>query len=82
MDGPHGEGSVLDIPEKAALRYLAQGAVERYETKVIREIPLADAGVAEPLSALPVAQASTEPTAKPSKPGAKKRGRPRKVSSQ
>jgi hypothetical protein len=75
-------GEVADVPDKAALRYLAQGAVERYETKVIREVPLPDAGVAEPLSALPAGQASTETTANPSEGGKRKRGRPRKVSSQ
>ena len=78
-DGPHGAGSVVDLPEKVALRYLEAGAVERYETKVIREIPLPDAGAAEPLSASPVAQVSAEPTAKPSDAGGKKRGRPRKA---
>lgn len=80
-EGPQLAGTVLELPEKLALRYIAQGAVERYETKVIREVPLPDAGAAEPLSALPVAPASTEPTAKPSASGAKKRGRPRKASS-
>lgn len=79
MDGPRGAGSIVDLPEKVALRYLEAGAVERYETKVIREVPLQDAGAAEPLSASPVAQASAEPTAKPSDAGGKKRGRPRKA---
>lgn len=102
-------GEVVEVPEKAALRYLQQGAVERYETKVIREVPLPDAGVAEPLSALPAGQASTETIVSESDAGAmesltypvvlklrdnpptpeetiaklaKKRGRPRKASSQ
>jgi hypothetical protein len=78
-DGPKLAGAVVDIPDRVAERYLAAGAVERYETKVVREVPLADAGSAEPLSASPVAQASAETTAKPSGDGAKKRGRPRKV---
>ena len=80
-EGPQLAGAVLDLPDKVALRYLAAGAVERYETKVIREVPLPDAGAAEPLSASPVGQVSTEPTAKPSTSGGKKRGRPRKASS-
>lgn len=80
MDGPRYAGSVVDLPDRVAERYLTAGAVERYETKVIREIPLPDAGAVEPLSASPVGQASAEPTAKPSVSGAKKRGRPRKVS--
>lgn len=79
IDGPHGAGSVVDIPDSVALKYLERGAVERYETKVIRNVPLLDAGEAEPLSASPVAQASAEPTAKPSDAGGKKRGRPRKA---
>lgn len=82
MDGPRVAGDVVDLPEKLALRYLERGAVERYEAKVVREVPLPDAGAAEPLSALPVAQVSAEPTAKQSESGAKKRGRPRKASSQ
>ena len=79
MDGPRVAGAVVELPDRIAQRYLAAGAVERYETKVVREIPLADAGSVEPLSASPVGQASAEPTAKPSVSGAKRRGRPRKV---
>lgn len=71
-----------EMDERSAQRYLTQGVVERYETKVVREVPLQDAGAVEPLSASPVAQVSAEPTAKPSENGAKKRGRPRKASSQ
>ena len=78
MDGPRVAGDVVDLPEKVALRYLAAGAVERYETKVIREVPFPVAGAAEPLSVSPAAQASPETTAKPSESGGKRRGRPRK----
>lgn len=78
----YGPGAEVDLPERVAERYLAQGAVERYDTKVIRDVPLPDAGTAEPLSALPVDPASTVPTAKPSVSGGKKRGRPKKASSQ
>ena len=74
-------GESVDLPERVALRYLAQGAVERYETKVLREAPLPDAGAAEPSCASPADQASPGTTQKPSGGGAKKRGRPRKVSS-
>lgn len=74
-------GSVVEMDDSSAHRYLAQGAVERYETKVIREIPLQDAGAEELSSASPVGQALPETTAKPSESGAKKRGRPRKVPS-
>lgn len=68
-DGPHGAGSVVELPEKIALRYLEAGAVERYETKVIREVPLPDAGAAEPSYASPAGQVSQSPTAKPSEDG-------------
>ena len=78
MDGPRYAGWVGELPDKIAARYLAQGAVERYETKVVREVPFVGAGEAEPLSALPAAQALHETIAKPSEGGAKKRGRPRK----
>lgn len=73
-------GESVDLPEKLALRYLAQGAVERYETREAREAPLPDAGAAEPSCASPADQASPAKTQKPSGAGAKKRGR--KVSSQ
>jgi hypothetical protein len=76
IDGPHGAGSVVDIPDRVALRYLEAGAVERYETKVVREAPLPDAGGQSSVS--PADQASPKPTAKPSE-GGKKRGRPRKA---
>lgn len=82
MDGPRYAGAVVDLPEKAALRYLAQGAVERYETKVVRDAPFVGAGAEELSSASPAGQASPETTPSASEPGAKKRGRPRKQSSQ
>lgn len=78
MDGPCGPGTVVDLPEKLALRYLQAGAVERYETKVVRETPFPAPGEVQPSSALPAGQVSPETTAKESEPGAKKRGRPRK----
>ena len=78
MDGPRYAGWVGELPDKIAARYLAQGAVERYETKVIREVPFVEAGEAGQSYALPAAQASLETTAKPSEGGGKRRGRPRK----
>jgi hypothetical protein len=82
MDGPRYAGAIVELPEKVALRYLEAGAVERYETKVIREVPFPAAGAEEPSSASPAGQALPETTAKPSESGGKKRGRPRKQSSQ
>lgn len=81
MDGPRYAGDVVDLPDRIAERYLAQGAVERYETKVIREVPFQAAGAEEPSSASPAAQVLPETTAKPSESGVKKRGRPRKAAS-
>lgn len=78
MDGPRQAGDVVDLPDRIALRYLERGAVERYETKVIREAPFAEAGEALQSSALPADQASLPTTAKPSgdgdKPKRRKRG--------
>lgn len=79
QDGPHVAGEIVELPDRIALRYLEKGAVERYETKVVRETPFAGPGEVQPSSALPVVQASAETTASGSEPGAKKRGRPKKV---
>ena len=65
-------GKTFDAPEKWGKIWLKAGAVERYETKVIRQIPLPNAGEEQQSSALPVAQASQEMTAKPLRPGGKK----------
>lgn len=109
IEGRKVAGDVVDIPDKIALRYLAQGAVERYETKVVRDAPFVGAGAEERSSASPAGQASTETTVSESDAGAmesltypvvlklrdnpptpeetiaklaKRRGRPRKASSQ
>lgn len=68
-------GEEVELPEKVAARYLAQGAVTRYETKVIHEVPFEAAGAEEPSSASPAGQASPETTAKASASGGKRRGR-------
>lgn len=78
-EGPKMAGEVVDLPEKVALRYLQAGAVERYETKVIREVPFVGAGEEGRSFALPADQASPPPTAKPSSDGVKRRGRPKKA---
>lgn len=68
-------GRVVEVPEPWASRWLAAGAAERYETKVLRENPLPVAGAAVPLSASPAGPASPEKTSKPSTAGEKpKRG--------
>ena len=67
-------GDIVELQEAQATMLLEQRAVERYATKVVREVPLMDAGVTTPLSALPAAPASPKTTSKPLK-----RGRPAKV---
>jgi hypothetical protein len=67
----YGPGEEVELPERAALRYLEQGAVERYETKVVRERPLEDGARPSASQAAPV---SRKPTLKPSKRGGRKAG--------
>lgn len=78
MDGPRHAGDVVDLPDRIALRYLERGAVERYETKVIREAPFVGAGEDQPSSALPAVRVLPQTTANPSgdgdKPKRRKRG--------
>jgi hypothetical protein len=64
-------GSIVDLPEKQAEMYLSQNAVERYQTKVIRQEPFIGAGETIPLSASPAGQALTKTTLKKSKTGVK-----------
>ena len=76
-------GQVVEMPEPWASRYIAMGAAESYQTKVIREVPLAGAGAELPSSSSPVAPVSPETTSSTSEDGEKpkRRGRPRKASS-
>lgn len=77
-------GRVVDLPDAQAREFLRRGFVERYETKVVHASPATPgnpseaAGMAQPSSALPVAQASPQPTLNESESGKRKRGRPRK----
>jgi hypothetical protein len=64
-------GKVVELQEAQAKHYLQRGAVEFYETKVIRENPLPDAGTDSQSSASPAAPASTNKTVKKSGTGAK-----------
>ena len=68
-------GAVVEMHPSVGKAYLQQGAVELYETKVIRERPSQAAGLAPLLSASPAAQVSTQTTSSESAPGAKKRKR-------
>jgi len=67
-------GEIVELQEAQATMLLEQRAVERYATKVVRELPLPNAGVTTQSSALPVAPALPKTTSKPLK-----RGRPAKV---
>ena len=67
-------GDIVELQEGQATMLIQQRAVERYATKVVRELPLPNAGVTTQSSALPVAPALPKTTSKPLK-----RGRPAKV---
>jgi hypothetical protein len=71
--GSCNKGRVVELHDKLATRLLKEGAVERYETKVIREIPLPVAGADQPSSASPAVPASPKTTSKPSKRGGRKK---------
>ena len=66
-------GKVVEMQDAQAQEYLKRGAVEQYETKVVREHPLPLAGADTPSSASPVAQVSQVTTAKKSKTGGRKK---------
>jgi hypothetical protein len=68
-------GRVVDVPDHQAYDWLKRGFAESYQTKVVRAVPLADAGMEAPSSASPAVEASqTETLPKP-----KRGGRPKKV---
>ncbi len=64
-------GTIADIQDQQAIRFLREGIVEKYETKVIRNEPFYHAGEDTQSSASPAAQASPQTTSKPSKRGRK-----------
>lgn len=71
-------GRVVDLIEAHAREYMAHGAVELYETKVLRENPAPAVGAQ--LSASPAARVSAGQTLSVSATGAKtRRGRPPKA---
>ena len=74
------KGQTIEMPSPWAEWCIKNGYAETYQTKVIREVPLPVAGLAQPSSALPVAQALPQTTASESVNGApKRRGRPKKA---
>jgi hypothetical protein len=69
-------GDIVDMNDKQAETYLKNGAVERYQTKVIRQEPFTDAGVVEQSSALPADQALPKTTSKRSRSGGSRKKTP------
>ena len=72
------EGDVVEIAERKANFYIQEGLAMPYQTKVMQDRPLLDAGKVEQLSAAPAAQAYATKTLNESSDGAKKRGRKKK----
>jgi hypothetical protein len=68
-------GAVVEMHPSVGKAYLQQGAVELYETKVIRERPSQAVGAVPLSSASPAAQVSPQTTQSESGNGAKKRKR-------
>ena len=64
------KGRVFDAPEKWGKVWLRDGAVEHYQTKVIRELPLEIAGQEASSSVSQAAQVSPKKTLKKSGVGA------------
>ena len=75
------EGDVVDILDRKANFYIQEGLAMSYQTKVLQERPLADAGKVEQSSAAPAVQAYATKTLNESADGEKKRGRKPKQSS-
>ena len=72
------EGDVVEIAERKANFYIQEGLAMPYQTKVMQDRPLLDAGKVEQSSAAPAAQAYATKTLNESSDGAKKRGRKKK----
>jgi len=73
--------ALVDLPDHKALFYISRGEAMRFETKVQQERPSQAVGAEELLSVSPAAQVSAQTTSSESATGAKRRGRPRKLSS-
>ena len=72
------EGDVVEIAERKANFYIQEGLAMPYQTKVMQDRPLLDAGKVEQSSAAPAAQVYATKTLNESSDGAKKRGRKKK----
>lgn len=69
------EGDVVDILDRKANFYIQEGLAMPYQTKVLQDRPLLDAGKVEQSSVSPAAPAYATKTLDESSDGAKKRGR-------
>ena len=73
-------GKTYDMPEHKAQFYIQRGEAMCYQTKVLQDRPLADAGKVEQSSAAPAVQAYATKTLNESADGEqKKRGRKPKL---
>ena len=71
---------VVEVADRKANFYIQEGLAMSYQTKVLQDRPLVDAGKAEPSSASPVVQAYATKTLNESADGEqKKRGRKPKL---
>jgi len=68
-------GAIVEMNDKQADIYIQSGAVEKYLTKVIREVPFVESGKVEQSYVLPVEAVSQVPIAKPFENGGKKKGK-------
>ena len=76
------EGDVVEVADRKANFYIQEGLAMSYQTKVLQDRPLADAGKVEQSSASPVGRAYATKTLNESANGEqKKRGRKPKQSS-
>lgn len=73
-------GETYEMPDHKALFYIQRGEAMSYETKVLQDRPLVDAGKVEQPSASPAAPVYATKTLNESETGEKKRGRKPKQS--
>lgn len=73
------EGDVVELQDRKANFYIQEGLAMCYQTKVLQDRPLVDAGTVEQSSALPPDPAYATKTLNESANGEKKRGRKPKL---
>lgn len=78
FDDQHGrlqQGQIIDVPQHKAMFYIQRGEAVCYQTKVLQDRPLADAGTVDVLSALPAVRAYATKTLNELETGEKKKTR-------